>query len=239
MITTQPSKPSTHWPNGFEQSRLEWLSKLEVYLLAQRIEESCTKLFALHPRTEPSVPTVSMDINALNLAYAAVNDAARLQEFLAPQQTAKKKTKQIYNERAQYLVHLLAGLELSAILDKKLRNTLEHYAEYIDDANFLHTSNKPSTLYHVAFNMVSTHIYPVAETIGPFPCYRLEPSFPPMYLTRVYCSSTSRLYNFSFSTDLSAIAAQAAEIRIRMLKVLGEGKPEDWCSGLISIGPET
>lgn len=223
--------PQEPWPQGFGGSRLESLYTRELYWLAHQIEEKCNQLFSRHP-SNPASYYAATDTDSLDLAFQVLADASRFRELLYP-----GKVKLIYDQRASHLRGLLSGVDYSALIDKQVRNTLEHFPEYLDDANYIHSCVPPTKRYAVAFNFVFSHLYELEPGDLPFPAFLSPLDGLSVFPIRVYVASSRKVHNFFWSIDLGLLAQQATGVKIAISGMLGETKPEAWISGLITIGP--
>ena len=115
------------------------------------------------------------------------------------QQRGKKESEERFNvrlERAAALAGLFDGLDLKTMLDGKLRNTLEHFDEYLDD--LVRSVTAPSEMPRtIAVNIAFSADGAIASAIFP---------------VRLYVTSTCRFSNFDFSIDLKRLRAEAASV---------------------------
>jgi hypothetical protein len=223
--------PSATWPESFAKSKLVSIYVRELYFLAHRVHERCLTLFSKHPPNTEKYYAAA-DYPSLELAFGVLSDASRFRDLLFP-----NNKKPLYHARAQHLRTLLDGLDYSALIDKKVRNTLEHFDEYLDDANLIHSSIPPKVLYAVAFNFVFSHLYRTKDTTFPFPTYISPIDGITVFPVRVYDVSKTTVHNFFWSIDLSPISTQAADVKVRLATLIGEDHPEDWISCLYTVGP--
>ena len=63
---------------------------------------------------------------------------------------------------------VLSGLDYSALLDKQLRNSLEHFGECLDEANSRHSKLRPNYQCSIAFNMVFSELAELPKEAYPF-----------------------------------------------------------------------
>lgn len=109
--------------------------------------------------------------------------------------------------RAKVLTDLLDGIALGELLNVKIRNTLEHFDEYLDEADELLTVKGHPTATLAMSNMVLSHWEHLAG----------EKIFP----IRVYVASEKKFYNMKWSIDLGKLHAESLEI-VERLKSLPE-----------------
>ena len=219
------------WPNGFQSSRLASIYVQELYWLAYQVIEKSNRILQSHPN-KPAQLYAAADTDTLDVAYSMLSNAAKIAELLHPLRNRK-----IYHERAAYLKSLIAPVNFSAIVDKKVRNTIEHYGEYLDDANYIHSTFQPKKLYLVAFNFVFSHLVPSNDPAYPFPVFASPLDGQVIFPVRVYVASTRMLHNLFWSIDLGMLVQQASAIKEALKVHLPEEHPEDWVSAAIAIGP--
>lgn len=219
------------WPGGFQSSRLASIYVRELYWLAYQVIEKGNRILQSHPRA-PDKFYAAADTNTLDIAYSMLSDAAKIAELLHP-----PRNKKINLERAAYLRSLIAPANVSAIVDKKVRNTIEHYGEYLDDANYIHSTFEPKKLYLVAFNFVFSHLVPSNDSAYPFPVFESPLDGQVIFPVRVYVASTGVLHNLFWSVSLGVLMQQASDVREALKVHLPEEHPEDWVSAAFAIGP--
>jgi hypothetical protein len=109
----------------------------EVYRLARAVQTAASRAFDACPEPPPdgsNLLTVKPEIHA-DLA-AAIGHAALLKKLLWPR--PEKPTNwshelwRFHNQRAELLQEPFDGMGLKALKDVSVRNTLEHFDEYLD-----------------------------------------------------------------------------------------------------------
>lgn len=207
----------------------------EMYWLAYQLQTKADELFKKYPVNDGVY--ASAEISGLDLVYSLLSDAARLNGLLIAPEGSKK----IYRERADRLFSLIKDLQLVALLDKKVRNTIEHFGEYLDDHNLQQSSFSPSKRYLVVSNFIFSHMErlnfpdmpvqlfasPVGEITGGIPICPV----------RVYVVSTRTFHNFSWSVSISALRDEAVAITNALKPFFEEKNPEDWVTQMVIIGP--
>ena len=100
---------------------------------------------------------------------------------------------------------MLDGLALDEILNTKVRNSLEHFDEYLDEMNASLVAGEPASAPMAAYNMVLSH---------------WEVTNPQLYPIRIYIVAERKYYNMKYAVDLGRLREQAASI-IEKLQSLG------------------
>lgn len=100
----------------------------------------------------------------------------------------------------------MAGIPLAELVNVKIRNSLEHFNEYLDEANLAVSEAKIPPSPMVAYNMILSH---------------WEAFNPRVYPIRVYISSERKFYNMKWSIDLGAMNTEASAIVARLQALPG------------------
>ena len=213
---------------SFTGSKLMSIYTQELYFLCHQIETKSISLFSEFPITSNEVYQ-STKIEGLDLIYSILSFASKVKEMTSPGKSNFNK------DRATYINNILNGLNLSELLNKSVRNTVEHFSEYLDKANKLHTLFNSSHRYSVAFNLIISNWTPLKQNYFPFQLYN-TPLLPlPLYPVRIYISSEKRFYNMDKSIDLATLCNDAISVKNHMIaqNLFEEVAPEDWVSGLL------
>ena len=171
---------------------------LELWLLADNVREQCEKIFQITQiGPDQSFLRVSKEVHGL--IASLLSNAANIKKLLDTRVSRKKgENKTAYamrQRRSKALRDILNGIELEFLLDSKVRNTLEHFDEYLDEANgFVTVKGHPTATLAVS-NMVLSHWDSMAgENIYPI---------------RVYIVNERKFYNMKWSIDLGKIYAES------------------------------
>jgi hypothetical protein len=200
----------------------------ELYSLAVAVLKNCDEVFSLapvHPADGGFRIAVSPDLHA-KIAAALLASSNFRKLVRTNQKRGKKESDERFKfrlERAAALAGLFEGLDLKTMLDAKVRNTLEHFDEYLDD--FVRSVAAPSdTPRTIAVNVAFSADGAVARAIFPL---------------RLYVTSTHRFSNFDFSVDLNRLRAEAASVteRLRALPAFQETGTDP--GGAIVVLPAT
>jgi hypothetical protein len=194
-----------HTDIKLEDTKLLTLYFHELWWLAHGIKTKAERLFS-----EATVPesgnVIQVSPELHSLIASLLSDAANLKKLVV---TPSGKLNgesgrqfRLRKARAAALRDAVAGLQLTEILNAKVRNTLEHFDEYLDEANLnLSTAkNPPSPM--AAYNMVLS---------------RWEVFSPRVYPIRVYISSERKYYNMRWSVDIGEIYKEATAIVERLV----------------------
>lgn len=197
-----------------EDTKLFSLYFHELWWLAHGIKTKADRLFAeanvpeqgylLQVSPELHAVIASLLSDAANLKKLVVTPSARLNGESGRQFRLRKA-------RASALRQSLDGIPLTEMLNAKVRNTLEHFDEYLDEANVSLTTAKSAPSPMAAYNMVLSH---------------WEAFSPRVYPIRVYISSERKFYNMKWSVDIGAIYREATAILDRLASHIEFSKSE-------------
>ncbi|MFL1616451.1 hypothetical protein GHT89_17865 [Acinetobacter baumannii] len=177
----------------------------ELYSLCEGINRECEEIF--------KEATVSSDHNTMSVSpvlhnriYSVLIYAANIKKLAFPVRHKKAKEKtatyKLRNQRADLFEKILENVSIKEIHNNKVRNTLEHFDEYLDEANVvLNTEHKKRKLaeehgyaaYNLSlsrWNVFDRKIYPI----------------------RVYIAEEKTFYNLKWSIDIGKIDSEARAI---------------------------
>jgi hypothetical protein len=97
--------------------------------------------------------------------------------------------------RAAAVSDFLKGIDIVEMFKVKVRNTLEHFDEYLDESNIELTKRPAGT--RAAYNLIISH---------------WEATAPRLYPIRLYVSSERKFYNMKWVVDIGLIAVEANSI---------------------------
>ncbi len=188
-----------------EDTKLASLYVHELWWLANSVKTKAERLFA-----EAKVPETGYAIQVSPELHSVIasllSDAANLKKLVVtPSAKLNGESGRQYRlrkARAAALRESIKGISLTEMLNAKVRNTLEHFDEYLDEANVGLSTAKSAPSPMAAYNMVLSH---------------WEVTSPPVYPIRVYISSERKFYNMKWSVDIGAIHQEATAIVERLV----------------------
>lgn len=172
----------------------------EFYWLSHSIKTKAERLF-----DEARVPEngffIQVNPELHSLIASILSDAANLKKLIITPNTRLNAESgsqfRLRKMRAATLKETIKEIPLTEILNSKVRNTLEHFDEYLDEANFLLTNAKNHPSPMAAYNMVLSH---------------WEAISPRVYPIRLYISSERKFYNMKWCVDIGAMYFEADSI---------------------------
>lgn len=183
-----------------EDTKLVVLYFHELWWLAHAIKSKAERLFS-----EATVPdsgyVIQVNPELHSLIASLLSDAANLKKLIVTPSTRLNgesgRQFRIRKARAAALREAIAKVPLTEVLNSKVRNTLEHFDEYLDEANLAVSEAKTPPSPMAAYNMVLS---------------RWEVFDPPVYPVRVYISAERRFYNMKWSVDIDAMHKEASAV---------------------------
>lgn len=195
-----------------EDTKLFSLYVHELWWLANGVKQKTEHLFAeAKVPEEGNLIQVSPELHSL--IASVLSDAANLKKLLVTPSSRLNgesgRQFRLRRGRAQALAKLLEGVVLNELLNAKVRNTLEHFDEYLDEANLAVTEAKTPPSPMAAYNMVLS---------------RWDVFNPRVYPIRVYISEERKFYNMKWSVDLGAMNTEANAVVERLARLMGAAK---------------
>ncbi|WP_223530606.1 hypothetical protein [Pseudomonas sp. GL-R-19] len=180
-------------------TKLATLYYHELWWLSLSIFEKCEKIF--RDATLPESGYI-LEVNPkLHSTIASLlSDAANIKKLVATSDVKANGENgvrfKLRKERAKELSEFISSLNIKELLNHKVRNTLEHFDEYLDEANY-DLSKKPFQGRMAVYNMIISH---------------WEAMNPRVYPIRLYVSSEKKFYNMKWSVDIGLIHSEAKSI---------------------------
>jgi hypothetical protein len=164
----------------------------ELYWLLSNIKSKCEELFQKAKVPEKGY-VIQVDMQVHSIIKSIVSDSSQVSYLIEPRSPAKNEMEQKYvfrKERGEFLKNIFKDIEIKEMTDRKLRDSIEHFDERLD--NLVHTIAKKSRTKSrtLAYNIVLSE----KSALQPFPL--------PI---RVYISAEKKFYNMNWSIDLGKI----------------------------------
>lgn len=189
----------------------------ELYWLAKEAHELCLQVFEAAPAPAPGESYYKVDHKVHRDIYRILNHAARIGALIKdrPRRQGNQSAGQyeIQHKRVTWLRGVLDGLELKETLNSKVRHSLEHFDEFIDE-----TALKSSR-----GNLQAPTIFPLDMALGRRDTIEGMMTGPlsggSVYPLRVYVAETQLFLNCGRQIDLGKIAAECSQIHERVAAV--------------------
>ena len=186
-------------------TRLFVLYLHELFMLAKAVRDGCDHVFAQTP-PPANGHYIKVDPDLHSTINGVLIDAANIKKLVhTGERRLTKESKKVFElrqERSRLLRLLLNGVELDEIVNTRVRNTLEHFDEYLDETNIALSSGRKPPAPMAAYNMTFSD---------------WDVTTPRVFPLRLYVGSERKYYNMKYSIDLSRLRAQAAAVVDRLL----------------------
>lgn len=187
----------------------------ELWWLSSSICQKCEHLFK-----ETVIPEngfiMQVNPNIHSIIASLLSDAANIKKLIVtPDGKLKNESSaqsKLRKERAKVLQEKIKSIQLTEILNHKIRNTLEHFDEYLDEANLKLSREEQSSSPMAVYNMVFSHWEVISSRVYPI---------------RLYISSERKFYNMKWSVDIGKIYEETMAILSELKKLPIFSQQED------------
>jgi hypothetical protein len=180
----------------------------EAWWLSNSMCEKCEWIFKMSVAPETG-DIIQVDPEIHSAIIAMIGSAANLKKLITflPQRSRNESAGQfsIRRRRCDLLRSTLDGVVLDELLNHKLRNTLEHFDEYLDGSVYDQVRGLISSPI-AAYNVVISSW----EVINPRP-----------YPVRVYVSDERKFYNMRWTVDVGKLYSEALAVRAAVASAIG------------------
>lgn len=185
---------------SFDELRLNFIYFHELWWLTESIKRRCEELFRETPIPEQGY-YFKIEYHIHSLINDILSDAANLKKLITipTRKTYNESSRQfqIHVDRSKLLQEKIKGIEVNEIKSVKVRNTLQHFDEYLDEANIEASEGKLSHHQMAVYNFVMSHW----EALNPRP-----------YPIRLYICAEKTYYNMKASVNIEKIYNEASRI---------------------------
>lgn len=205
-------------------SNMQGIYVNELYWLLTAIRKNCEGLFEKAKIPEKGY-VIQVDMEVHSLIKSIVSDSSQVANLIDPRKKRKDETLEHYTfrkRRGEHLMKIFNGIPIEIILNRELRNSMEHFDERLD--NLVHKISNEGTKkqQNLAHNIVFSH----RNVILPFPI--------PI---RVYVSSEKIFYNMKWRFDIGNIYEECISM-LNAVKSLESIKELKEPGGLLVIIPK-
>jgi hypothetical protein len=196
----------------------------ELIWLLTTIRKNCEALFEKTKIPEKGF-TIQINMEAHSLIKSIVSDASHVANLIDPGKKRKEETPGHYffrKERGERLRKIFNSVKIEQILNRELRNSIEHLDERLDDLVHRISKKVIKRQQNLAYNMVFSH----KEVIVPTPV-----------LIRVYVSSERMFYNMNWRFDIEKIYSECASM-LTAIQSLESIKKSKEPGGLLLLVPK-
>lgn len=145
-----------------------------------------------------------------------LGSAARINALVGERSKRKQATGnyEIQRRRADWLRNdVLKGISLTRLFEAKVRNTLEHFAEYIDEAAIGFATNKTPTPSLAPIDFVVSRRRALQR-------FAVEQKVPHLYFIRVFITSERVFVNCGHEISIQALHTECRRIVKRLAPLM-------------------
>lgn len=196
----------------FKSSALTYIIFRELIFLTANITSKAEKIFSETTTSSPVGGWMKVDHEVHALISSLISDAACLKKLIStPKERKRNESASAYRfrmKRRAYFETALKGIDVSEIVNSKVRNSLEHFDEYLDKANAFLTIDNGENYKFALYNIICSG----------WGVFNFDESFRgEKYPIRIYVAPERRFYNFDYSIDIDKIYSEAKHIQSIML----------------------
>ncbi|HFN3767952.1 hypothetical protein [Enterobacter hormaechei] len=186
---------------SFDELRFNFIYLHELWVLTESIKKRCEKLFEETPLPDKGF-YFKIDYTIHALINDILSDAANVKKLITvPTQKTRSESHEqflVHVERSKFLQEIVKGIEISELKSVKLRNSLQHFDEYLDEVNIEASKGKIKHHPVAVYNFIMSHW----EAISPRP-----------YPIRLYICAEKTYYNMKASVNINKIYVEACKIK--------------------------
>lgn len=185
----------------------------ELYWLARGVSERLDALFAsFRPPKDPSSSYLLVDPNLHREIQAILGDAGKTRLLLVDRPKRRDQSPREYAiqcRRAEWLRSLLDRLDIGPVLDAGVRNSLEHFDEYVDEMSLAAYDGEIPCPTSIAVDIATWDRGGLTALI-------IEPGWT-VYALRLYVASERIFTNCQHEVDLGALREASSSIQERLM----------------------
>jgi len=204
----------------------------EVYLLAVEVVEEIDGALALLPEVaSPGVGTLTVNHDVHRKLMRALGAAGRTRALCFGRGHGSNQTAlehKVQNRRAAWLTRVLDGIDLGPFEEAQVRNTLEHFDEYLDRTSVEAQSGaiQMPALIPVDMSVSNRRLLEQFEIGG---------RKPTCYFVRAYIGDEGIFVNCGHEVDIGPLREAAVEVRDRLAGIVGVQADDDGGSPVVVL----
>ncbi len=180
----------------------------ELWSLALSVKSHCESVFTLAKSSDATgghYLAIKPDVHKIIASCLA--DAANFKKLIytasSRQKAESDKVFKLRQYRAKMLREALQGVSLDELLSAKVRNTIQHFDEYLDQAVVALSDVKSRKSPWAGYNLVVS---------------TLSVCDPPVHPIRVYVADDRTYYNFRWSVNMQRLHDEASSAAEKLSK---------------------
>lgn len=184
----------------------------ELYWLARDTREACLRTFDAAIAPPPESSYIKVDHELHRELYRILNNAARMKALIKSRVKSRNQSASAYEFqefRTNWLGRILGGISTSELLHAKVRNTLEHFDEYLDQ----------TAIRSWRGSIPTPTLIPTDMTLGrdgTLEQFDIGGTSPTIYPLRVYLAEERVFVNCGERISLQEVADECQAIQTRL-----------------------
>lgn len=189
----------------------------EPYALAKQVVTTAEDVFRAAPKPAEPADRLQIDHDIMRNLFTLLGSAARINALIGDRPQQRWQTEQDYEiqrRRTEWLrIGILKGIKLSALHSAKVRNTLEHFDEYIDGAAIGFATNKTPTPSLAPIDFVVSRRRALQR-------FAVERKVPHLFFIRVFIASERVFVNCGHEISIQALHTECRRIVKRLAPLM-------------------
>lgn len=210
----------------------------ELHSLAAEVAALADDVFAAAPKPKTADDFLKVDHALMRKLFTLLGVAARISAMLTERPRRKDQSArdhEVLKRRARWLRdEVLRGVKLERIFEAKVRHTLEHFDEYIDETAIKYATRRLPTPSLAPVDMVVSR----RRTLQRF---AIQQKVPHCYFMRVYIAAERTFVNCEREISIQALRDECRRIAKRLTPYVPEpdAKPDARGSSILVIADNT
>jgi hypothetical protein len=204
----------------------------ELYRLAQQVVTLAEDVFRVAPKPTGPDHFLQIDHDVMHDLFTLVSSAAHISAMVGERKKQPWQTEQTYEiqrRRAGWLrTDVLKGVKLSALFQAKVRNTLEHFDEYIDEGAIGFATHQHPTPSLAPVDFVVSRRHALRR-------FAVQRRVPHLFFMRVFIASERVFVNCGHEISIQALHTECRRIVKRLAPFMQDREREGSSMLVISI----
>ncbi|HIE8816524.1 TPA: hypothetical protein ACXP3B_003888 [Klebsiella pneumoniae] len=214
---------SGYTPPNFEDFEYKIIYISELWFYAYGIKSKTAQLDKLTQPTDDEYAIYNLP-EITDLVLGILSNAANIKKLMSPSPRKNKEPAWSYTfrvDRSNMIKEFVSDLDISEIMNSTVRNSLEHFDEYLDEfsTNFMKGTIQERNPY-ITFNMAISEL----NTFQPH-----------AYPVRQYCVKEKTYYNMDKSINIGKVFNEAVRIHQRCMDLKQGLGNNDYPTGMILV----
>lgn len=206
----------------------------ELYRLARQVVTLAEDVFSVAPKPTSPDDRLQIDHDVMHSLFTLLGSAAHINAMIGERKKQGWQGEQAYEiqrRRAEWLrTEVLKGVKLSALSQAKIRNTLEHFDEYIDEAAVGFVTHKHPTPSLAPLDFVVSRRRALQR-------FAFQRRVPHLFLMRVFIASERVFVNCGHEISVQALDVECRRIVKRLAPAMQDR--EEGGSAMLVINTDT